>query len=85
MEIKSFWQFKAEIMKTLAIPGMESCSPRTLRLMLSLGQDLIFAVSGGRQKPPKHILLQYAVKSLTNNVDLIQILNRCGPELSTPN
>ena len=43
-----------------------------------LGQDLIFAVSGGRQRPPKHILLPYAVKSLTNNVDLIQILNRCG-------
>ena len=58
--------------------GMESCSPRTHRLMLSLGQDLIFAVSGGRQKPPKHISLPYAVKSLTNNVELIQILNRCG-------
>ena len=58
--------------------GMESCSPRTNRLMLSLGQDLIFALSGGRQKPPKHMLRPYAVKSLTNNVDLIQILNRCG-------
>ena len=60
------------------VSEMESCSPRTHRLMLSLGQDLIFAVSGGRQRPPKHILLPYAVKSLTNNVDLIQILNRCG-------
>jgi hypothetical protein len=35
-------------------------------------------VSGGRQKPPKQILLPYAVKSLTNNVELIQMLNRCG-------
>ena len=60
------------------VSEMESYSPRTHRLMLSLGQDLIFAVSGGRQRPPKHILLPYAVKSLTNNVDLIQILNRCG-------
>ena len=59
------------------VSEMESCSPRTHRLMLSLGQDLIFAVSGGRQRTPKHILLPYAVKSLTNNVDLIQILNRC--------
>ena len=58
--------------------GMESCSPRTHRLMLSLGQDLLFAVSGGRQKLSRHILLPYAVKSLTNNVNLIQILNRCG-------
>ena len=30
------------------------------------------------KKPPKHILLPYAVKALTNNVELIQILNRCG-------
>ena len=57
------------------VSEMESCSPRTHRLILSLGQDLIFAVSGGRQRPPKHILLPYAVKSLTNNVDLFQILN----------
>ena len=49
--------------------------------MLSLGQDLLFALSGGRQKPPKHILLPYAVKSLTNNVNLIQIMNRCGSKI----
>ena len=35
-------------------------------------------MTGGRKKPPKHILLPYAVKTLTNNVELIQILNRCG-------
>ena len=39
---------------------------------------MIFTVSGGQQKPPKHILLPYAVKSLTNNVELIQMINRCG-------
>ena len=48
------------------------------RLVNSYGEDLIYGVSGGKQKPPKHILLPYAVKSLTNNVELIQILNRCG-------
>ena len=57
---------------------MESCSPRTLRLKLSLGQDLIFAVRGGRQRLPKQISLPYAVKSLTNNVELIQSLIQCG-------
>ena len=39
---------------------------------------MVFGVTGGRNKPPKHILLPYAVKTLTNNVELIQILNRCG-------
>ena len=29
-------------------------------------------------KPPKQISLRYAVKILTNNVELIQMLNRCG-------
>lgn len=51
---------------------------RIQRLINSFGQDIIYGVSGGRQKPPKQILLPYAVKSLTNNVELIQMLNRCG-------
>ena len=45
---------------------------------MSFGQDVAFAVSGGGQKPPKHVLLPFAVKSLTNNIKLIEILNRCG-------
>lgn len=61
----------------------EANTPQRLqRLITSFGQDLIFGVSGGRQKPPKHILLPHAVKTLTNNVDLIQILNRCGHGVS---
>ena len=39
-------------------------------------------MTGGRKKPPKHILLPYAVKTLTNNVELIQILNRYGHGLA---
>ena len=57
---------------------MQSCSEKVSRLITSFGQDLVFGASGGRQKPPKHILLPYAIKSLTNNVELIHILNRCG-------
>ena len=48
------------------------------RLVNSFGQDIIYRVTGGRQKPPKQILLPYAVKTFTNNVKLIQMLNRCG-------
>ena len=49
---------------------------RVQRLVNSSGQDIIFGVTGGRQKPPKQILLSYAVKTLTNAVELIQMLNR---------
>ena len=43
---------------------------------------MVYAVSGGRVKPPKHIMLPFAVKSLTGNVELIQILNRLGHSIS---
>ena len=39
---------------------------------------MVFGVTCGQKKPPEHILLPYAIKTLTNNVELIQILNRCG-------
>ena len=55
----------------------EPCSSKVQRLVNSFGQDLVFGVTGGRQKPPKHLLLPYAVKTLTNNVDVIRFLNRC--------
>ena len=36
----------------------------------------------GQSKPPKHILLSYGVKTLSENVELIQILNRLGHSVS---
>ena len=62
-------------------PGLQSCSEKISRLIISVksfGQDLVFGASGGRQRPPKHVLLPYAVKSRTNNVQPFQILNHCG-------
>ena len=55
----------------------DPCQEKDQRLVNSFGQDRIFAVTNGRQKPPKHIL-PYAVKTLTSNVDVIRFLNRCG-------
>ena len=55
----------------------DPCQEKDQRLVNSFGQDRIFAVTNGRQKAPKHIL-PYAVKTLTNNVDVIRFLNRCG-------
>ena len=54
----------------------EPCSSIVQRLVNSFGQDLVFVVTGGRRKPPKHLLLPYAVKTLTNNVDVKRFLNR---------
>ena len=56
----------------------EDCHPRVQRLMKSFAQDLMFGVSRGKIKPPKQILLPYAVKTVTNNVELNQMLNHCG-------
>lgn len=53
-------------------------SERAQRLATSFGSDLVFAVTSGTTKPPKHLLLSYAVKSLTGNTELIRTLNRLG-------
>jgi len=45
--------------------------------MKSFAQDLMFGVSIGKIKPSKQILLPCVVKTLTDNVELIQMLNRC--------
>ena len=46
--------------------------------MKSYAQDLIFGVRRGKIKPSKQIPLPFAVKTLTDNVELIQMLNSCG-------
>ena len=55
---------------------------RVDRLTNSLGSDLAFAVTGGQTKPPKHIMLPFAVKYLTGNKELIRTLNRLGHGVS---
>ena len=65
-----------------AVPVM--CPQTVQRLLNSFVQDLVFGVIGGRIKDPTHILLPYAVTSLTNNTDLVQITNRCGHGVSYP-
>ena len=58
------------------------CSGRVHRLVDSIGQDIVYGVTCSRLKPPKHILLPEAVKTLTGNVELIRILNRLGHGIS---
>ena len=55
---------------------------RLQRVVQSLGQDFVYAVSGGLIIPAKHILLPWGLKSLTGNVEVIKVLNRLGHSIS---
>ena len=53
-------------------------STRVYRMNMSLGQDLVYNVSNGRIHTPKSILFPYKYKMLTNNTELINMVNRLG-------
>ena len=59
-------------------PQTANTSALAYRQTNSIGQDIIYAVTCGKRRLPKHILIPAVVKSLTGNVELIQILNRLG-------
>lgn len=67
-----------QFLYTLLTRGSENTDlqGRVERLICSIGSDLIYAANHGKVKPPIYILLPSAVKTLTGNVKLIQILNR---------
>lgn len=69
-----------EIVDTFLHHLFSGCdSPLTDRIIWfkrSVAQVLVFAITRGREA--KHLLLPSAVKSLTGNVELIQLLNRLG-------
>ena len=54
---------------------------RALQFYL-LGQDVVYAVSRGKIKTPKSIMLPYTIKSLTNCTELIDICNKLGHGVS---
>lgn len=69
----------------MLLSGDTNCkdlSGRVKRLANSYACDCIYGVSVGKHKTAKHILLPWAVKSLTGNVELIKILNRFGHGIS---
>ena len=57
-------------------------SKRVQRLLSVFGQDMVYAITYGQTKPPKHIILPFAIKSLTGNIKLIYTLNRLGHNVS---
>ena len=60
----------------------DELSSRNSRYQHSLAQDLIYTVTGGRVKTPKSLLLPSVVIALTNNTEIITILNRLGHGVS---
>lgn len=73
-----------EFLYTLLTGECECADPsdRVQRLAISLASDFVFAVTCGKTKPPKHILLPFAVKALTGNTELVRTLNRLGHSVS---
>ena len=57
-------------------------SKRIKNLSASFSQEIVYAVTCGETKPPKQVLLSYGVKTLTGNVELMQILNSFGHGIS---
>jgi len=62
-------------------PATVNQSEREERLSNSFG-NMVCALANGKRKPPKHILLPSAVKSLTENIELLHTLNRFGHSVS---
>ena len=55
---------------------------RKSRICYSFAQGIVYAVTNGKVKTPKSILLPTMIKSLTNNTELINVLNRLGHSVS---
>ena len=60
----------------------ESESSRVIRLKLSIGQDLVYAISQGRIKTLKSILYPAVIKSRTNCTALLTLNNKLGHGVS---
>ena len=43
---------------------------------------MIYAVTRGQHKPPKHLLFSCVVKTLPRNIEIIQTLNKLGHGVS---
>ena len=63
-------------------PKVKSPAHRISTLVQLISQDIIYAVTCGKHKPTKHLLLPYAVKTLTGNVEIIRMLNKFGHSVS---
>ena len=56
--------------------------PQLLVRILSIAQNLLFVVSNGGKRTPKHVSLLMTIKCLTGSPELITILNCLGHGMS---
>ena len=56
----------------------ESTSEMIHRRITSFAQDLIYSVSRGRIKTPKHVGLSVLIKSVTGSAEIVKVLNKFG-------
>ncbi|KAK3869737.1 hypothetical protein Pcinc_024965 [Petrolisthes cinctipes] len=77
--LKKSGNLKGFLQHLIAEPQDEaSLSPRIQHLIESVGQDIVHGVTRGQLKPPKHLMLPYAIKTLTGSVELIRMIFRLG-------
>ena len=82
MELTSEKLLPADLVRFLSLimTGKEDVemSEKMKRLVFSIGQDLCRAVSDGKWKLPKHVLLCVTIRHLFRSKQLTMILNRLG-------
>ena len=59
-----------------------SLEPDMNRYVVSIGQDIVYRVTHGRVKPPKHVSLSMAVRHITGSSQMVCLLSRFGHGLS---
>ena len=62
--------------------GNSNIQPSKVRRINSISQDIMYAVSSGKVKPSKQILLGMVTKSLTGSKKMVEMLNRLGHSVS---
>ncbi|XP_050505694.1 uncharacterized protein LOC126883969 [Diabrotica virgifera virgifera] len=65
-----------------ALSGTKVETERIERLTACLASDSIYSITKGNIKPRKQIIFGMSMKSLTGNVKVMEILNRCGYSIS---
>ena len=63
-------------------PDTKSQTSRVSTLVQSFSQDMIYAVTGVKHKPPKHLLRTICCQYLTENIEIIKMLNKFGHGVS---
>ena len=53
-------------------------SSRNATIKYSMAQDIVYNMNGGKVKTPKSVFLPSVIKTLTNNTEIINIINRLG-------